>query len=87
MNIPSLVVRALRYVRRHRLNMDYDPAREGELKWGLPSGEPPNGGSSGRRSDWLPGVRAASGRRRSRGFVADDVSVSMYLGTRGHRSF
>ena len=87
MKIPSLLGRALSHLRGHRLSLDYDPSREAEVRWGLPTVDPPNGGSSGRRTDWQPGVRASRGRRRSRGFVADDVSVSMYLGTRGHRSF
>ena len=85
MNVLNLLGRALSYVRRHQLNLGYDPAREAELKWGFPPGDPSSGGRAGRRSDWHPGVRPTRSRRRGQGFFADDVRVSMYLGTRGCR--
>ena len=85
MNVLNLLGRALRYVRRHRLNLDYDPAQEVELRCGVPSDGPLPSGRAGRRSDWHTGARAQSARRRRQGALADDVGISMYLGTRGER--
>ena len=85
MNAKEFLRMAWRCLRRHRLNLDIAPDLEEKLVRNGHWGRPPD--AMRQKGHGHPGIRSSVRRRSRRGFVGDDVRISMYLGTRGHRSF
>ncbi len=87
MNIIDFLQRVWRNAGRFRMNLDFGLGDRRGMFWDTQLERPPHNDEARRYTEGPLGIRAAVRRRSNRGFVGDDVRISMYLGTRGGRSF
>ena len=77
--------RVYRWARRDGPTFEFTPERWEGQPFDLVPGKPSHGAPAWPNHERTTGVRTAAARRRRQGFLADDVGISMYLGTRGMR--
>ena len=74
-----------RWARRDGPAFEFTPEPWKGQPYGLVPGKPLPEAPAWRDHVRPTSVRTAAARRRRQGFLADDVGISMYLGTRGMR--
>ena len=77
--------RVYRWARRNGPGFKFGPDLGEGQPYGPVPGMPLHEAEAWRDDVQHTGVRARVARRRRQGFLADDVGISMYLGTRGMR--
>ena len=85
MNGREFLIRVIGLAHRLRPDLPFSPDKGERLPLGSFREMPSTSGAKGTEGSPRPVNRPPGVRRRRQGFLADDVGITMYLGTRGGR--